>query len=140
MTLNEAAEIRHTVRKYTDKKLPDDIIEKLNKRISDNNQKYGTSIKLITENTDALSAAVKLIMAKGVRNYIVLAGKDAPDTNEKLGYCGTDIMLYAQTLGLNSWWVGGTFSKSGGQEKCSRSRKNYRHNCCRIRRGSRNTA
>lgn len=123
MTLNEAAETRHTVRKYTDKKLPDDIIEKLNKRISDNNQKYGTSIKLITENTDALSAAVKLIMAKGVRNYIVLAGKDAPDTNEKLGYCGTDIMLYAQTLELNSWWVGGTFSRSGVRKNAPEAQK-----------------
>lgn len=123
MTLNEAAETRHTVRKYTDKKLPDDIIEKLNKRISDNNQKYGTSIKLITENTDALSAAVKLIMAKGVRNYIVLAGKDTPDTNEKLGYCGTDIMLYAQTLELNSWWVGGTFSRSGVRKNAPEAQK-----------------
>lgn len=123
MTLNEAAETRHTVRKYTDNKLPDDIIEKLNKRISDNNQKYGTSIKLITENTDALSAAVKLIMAKGVRNYIVLAGKDAPDTNEKLGYCGTDIMLYAQTLELNSWWVGGTFSRSGVRKNAPEAQK-----------------
>lgn len=123
MTLNEAAEIRHTVRKYTDKKLPDGIIEKLNKKIGDNNQKYGTSIKLITENTDALSAAVKLIMAKGVRNYIVLAGKDAPDTNEKLGYCGTDIMLYSQTLGLNSWWIGGTFSRSGVRKNTPEAEK-----------------
>ncbi len=38
---------------------------------------------------------------------------DLSDTDEKLGYCGADIMLCAQTLGLNSWWIGGTFSRSG---------------------------
>lgn len=113
MTLNEAAEQRHTVRRYTDKKLPADIIGKLSERIGGCNEKYGLSMKLITENTDALGAAVKLVMSKGVRNYIVLAGKNAPGTDEKLGYCGTDVMLFAQTLGLNSWWVGGTFSRSG---------------------------
>ena len=113
MTLNEAAECRHTVRKYTDKKLPADIADKLTERLNRCNEKYGLSMKLITENTDALGAAVKLIMSKGVRNYIVLAGKDLSDTDEKLGYCGADIMLFAQTLGLNSWWIGGTFSRSG---------------------------
>lgn len=113
MTLKEATEQRHTVRRYTDKKLPDDIVGKLTERINRCNEKYGLSMKLITENTDALGAAVKLIMAKGVRNYIVLAGKDLPGTDEKLGYCGADIMLFAQTLGLNSWWIGGTFSRSG---------------------------
>lgn len=113
MTLKEAAEQRHTVRKYTDKKLPADMIEKLTERIGGCNEKYGLSMKLITENTDALGAAVRLVMSKGVRNYIVLAGKNAPDTDEKLGYCGADIMLFAQTLGLNSWWIGGTFSRSG---------------------------
>ena len=33
------------------------------------------------------------------------------DVDEKLGYCGIDTALYAQTLGLNSWWVGGTFNR-----------------------------
>lgn len=113
MTLKEAAEQRHTVRRYTDKKLSADIVGKLTERINRCNEKYGLSMKLITENTDALGAAVRLVMSKGVRNYIVLAGKNTTDTDEKLGYCGADIMLFVQTLGLNSWWVGGTFSRSG---------------------------
>lgn len=113
MTLTEAAECRHTVRKYTDRKIPQEIADKLAERINNGNENFGLDMKLITENTDALGTAVKLILAKGVRNYIVLAGKNDSDTEEKLGYCGTDVMLFAQTLGLNSWWIGGTFSKSG---------------------------
>lgn len=70
-------------------------------------------MRLVTDNADALNMFIKLVLAKGVRNYIVLAGKNFEDVDEKLGYCGADVMLFAQTLGLNSWWVGGTFSRSG---------------------------
>ena len=123
MTLKEAAECRHTVRKYTDRKIPQETADKLTERINDCNEKFGLDMKLITENTDALGTAVKLILSKGVRNYIILAGKNAPDTEEKLGYCGTDVMLLAQTLGLNSWWIGGTFSKSGAKKNAPEAEK-----------------
>ena len=111
MTIKEAMENRHTVRRYTDRRIPSEKSDLLCSRILENNNKYDLNIKLVTENTDAFSAVIKLVLAKGVRNYIVLAGKDAADTNEKLGYCGADIMLYAQTLGLNTWWVGGMFNR-----------------------------
>lgn len=123
MTLKEAAECRHTVRKYTDRKIPQEIADKLTERINACSEKFGLDMKLITENTDALGSAVKLLLSKGVRNYIVLAGKDAPDTEEKLGYCGADVMLLAQTLGLNSWWIGGTFSKSGAKKNAPEAEK-----------------
>ena len=123
MTLKEAAECRHTVRKYTDRKIPQEITDKLTERINACNEKFGLDMKLITENTDALGTAVKLVLSKGVRNYIILAGNDAPDTEEKLGYCGTDVMLLAQTLGLNSWWIGGTFSKSGAKKNAPEAEK-----------------
>ena len=40
-----------------------------------------------------------------------IAGNDTDDLAEKLGYSSADIMLYAQTLGLNTWYVGGTFNR-----------------------------
>ena len=123
MTFKEAAECRHTVRKYTDRKIPRETADKLTERINACNEKFGLDMKLITENTDALGTAVKLVLSKGVRNYIILAGKDTPDTEEKLGYCGTDVMLLAQTLGLNSWWIGGTFSKSGVKKNATEAEK-----------------
>lgn len=39
-------------------------------------------------------------------------GDDSPELEEKLGYSGADLMLYAQTLGLNTWYVGGMFDRS----------------------------
>ena len=111
MTMKEAMQERHMVRKYLDKPIPADIVETLNDRIRKLNNDHGIEMKLITEDKSAFSTVVRLILAKGVRNYIILAGKEADDLSEKLGYASADIMLFAQTLGLNTWWVGGTFNR-----------------------------
>lgn len=111
MDLKEAMNQRHMVRKYTDKPLSAEIVKQLNDRAEKMNQSYGTSITLKTEDTRAFNALIKLILAKGVRNYFIMAGKDRPEPDERLGYCGAELMLYAQTLGLNTWWVGGTFNR-----------------------------
>lgn len=113
MTLEEAMRSRHTVRRYTDRKLPQEILEPLQGRIVKNNQEYGLTMNLVMENTEAFGPALRLFLAKGVRNYVILAGKDEPGLEERLGYCGADVMLFAQTLGLNSWWVGGTYRRKG---------------------------
>lgn len=111
MTLSEAIRERHTVRKYTNQKLPENVVNQLSCRIGELNGQYGLNMRLITDNTQAFGGLLGLVLAKGVRNYIVLAGKDSPDVDENLGYCGIDAALLAQMLGLNSWWVGGTFSR-----------------------------
>lgn len=111
MTLEEAMKKRHMVRKYTDKPLPADVIKLLNDRVEADNKKYNLTIQLAVNDSSAFHAVIKLLLAKGVKNYFVLAGPNTPDLDEKLGYCGADLMLYAQTLGLNTWWVGGTFNR-----------------------------
>lgn len=125
MTIKEAMEVRHTVRSYVDRAISQETVSLLTERIARNNRAYQLSMKLVTEDTRAFPAAMKLILAKGVHNYIVLAGANGSGLDERLGYCGADVMLYAQTLGLNTWWVGGTFSrksvrKSAGLTKAER--------------------
>lgn len=100
------------VRKYTDKPLSDEIIAKINERIELNNKTYNLNMKLMINNSKGVSSIMKLIMARGVNNFIILAGDVSGNLDERLGYSGADIMLYAQTLGLNTWWVGGTFNRS----------------------------
>ena len=88
MTMKVAMHERHMVRKYLDKPIPADIVETLNDRIRKLNNDHGIEMKLITEDKSAFSTVVRLILAKGVRNYIILAGKEA-----------------------DTWWVGGTFNR-----------------------------
>lgn len=119
MTIKEAVKERHMVREYTDKAIPPDIAGALNERIVLNNKKYDLQLALILNNSDGVSGIAKMLLSKTVKNYIVLAGTDTPELDGKLGYCGADIILYAQTLGLNTWWVGGMFNGRGALKHLS---------------------
>ena len=116
MTIKEAVKQRHMVRKFTDKPIPADLAELLNARIAENNAAHGLNLKLVTGNSAGIGGMAKMLLTKTVHSYIVLAGKDRADLDEKLGYCGADLCLYAQTLGLNTWWVGGMFSGKGAMK------------------------
>lgn len=69
MTIKEAISVRHVVRKYVDKPIPAEIIEKLNARIAENNSVYGLEMRLKINDDKAFNAIIKMILAKGVRNY-----------------------------------------------------------------------
>ncbi len=101
-------------------------MESLNARITENNKKYNLHLALVVGNSDGIGSMAKLLLSKTVNNYIVLAGVDAPNLDEKLGYCGADLILYAQTLGLNTWWVGGMFNGKGALKNLNN--KNVRVN------------
>lgn len=119
MTIKEAIKERHMVRQYTDKAIPADIVELINARIAENNKKYDLELALAVGNSDGIGGMAKLLLSRTVNNYIVLAGADALELDEKLGYCGADLILYAQTLGLNTWWVGGMFNGKGALKNLS---------------------
>ena len=117
MTFDEAIKARHTVKVYKKKPIPADVAKQLNERIKALNEGLDVFMSLVTNDSSALNAAYRIAMTKNVNNYIVLSGKNEKDLEEKLGYGGADIMLYAQTLGLNTWWVSGTFNKGNAREK-----------------------
>lgn len=114
----KAISTRHKVTKYTNRSLPSDIINMINKRISYINYNIeDIKLKLMINNTKGLTTFFKLFISKGVKNYIILSGKDSIDLEEKLGYYGMDIMLFVQSLGLNTWWIGDTYNKKYVQKE-----------------------
>lgn len=112
MDIKEAIYARHTVRKFQDKPLDEVVVKTLKARIEQVNKEHKVNIKLVTNESVPVWGVMKFFMTKGLKNYLVLSGPERTDIEETLGYCGIDIALYAQTLGLNSWWVGGTYSKN----------------------------
>lgn len=118
MTVRDAMKERHTVRKYLDKPLPNEVVAKLRARLNEANGVSGLGLTLATSNSDGLGNMAKLI-SRNVKNYIALAGSDRPDLDEMLGYWGADAMLFAQSIGLNSWWVGGMFNAAGATRHLS---------------------
>ncbi len=116
MDFKEAMKKRHVVRRYRDEELDLETVSALKKRVEEDNEKYQVHVRLETEDSSALNLMGKLA-SKNAVNYFIMSGKESADLNERLGYVGADLMLYAQTLGLNTWWIGGTFSKKTSKEK-----------------------
>ena len=114
MTLLEAIEARHSVRKYKDEPVPEDILATLRSRISEINERAGLHIQLVTGEPKAFSGLMSYGSFYGVTTYLVMAGKKDDDLDEKIGYYGEQLVLLAQTLGLNSCWAGISYSKIPG--------------------------
>lgn len=105
-------EERHSVRNYLNKPVPEDIVKKLEEKVKEVNQKSGLGFKIVFNEPDAFGKVIlNYGVLKGVENYIICAGQDSHDFEEKYGYYGEELVLYLQSLGLNSCWVGLTVNK-----------------------------
>ena len=110
MTLQEAMTARHSVRQYLDKPIEAEKIEELKALIDECNREGGTHLQLVTNEPKAFTGGMaKYGKFSGINNYIAVVGKKGDDTN--LGYWGEKVVLHAQMIGLNTCWVGLTFSK-----------------------------
>ena len=115
MTIQEAIEARHSVRVYRDQPLTEEIIKLLESKIDELNREGQLHIQLIRNEPKAFQGTLaKYGKFRGVNNYIVMAGKKSDDLDERVGYYGEQLVLYAQTLGLNTCWVGLSYSKVPG--------------------------
>lgn len=111
MTLLEAIEVRHSVRRYKEKALPKNVADLLQKKIDELNTEGNLHIQLIQNEPKAFKGVLAYGKFSGVNSYFVLAGKKADDLDERIGYYGEHLVLFAQTLGLNTCWVGLTYTK-----------------------------
>ena len=115
MTLHEAIEARHSVRAYKDQPLSEDVVKVLEDEITIINKEGSLHIQLILNEPKAFQGTLaKYGKFRNVTSYLVMAGKLAEDLDERVGYYGERLVLLAQTLGLNTCWVGLSYSKVPG--------------------------
>ena len=110
MTIYEAMNERHSVRKYTDRPIEAEKIAALNEEIEKINAESGLNIELILDEPKAFSGMLaRYGHFSGCTNYFCISAPDGRD--EDVGYFGEKLVLMAQTLGLNTCWVVLTYSK-----------------------------
>ena len=115
MTILEAIEARHSVRAYKDLALKEDVVKALEHEIEVLNQEGKLHIQLIQHEPKAFQGTLaKYGKFRNVQSYFVMAGKKANDLDERIGYYGERLVLFAQTLGLNTCWVGLSYTKVPG--------------------------
>ena len=112
MTLQEAIEARHSVRAYKNEPLAEDVSRRLEEEIAEVNQRGCLHIQLIQDEPKAFQGTLaKYGKFRNVTSYLVMAGRKADDLDERIGYYGECLVLLAQTLGLNTCWVGLSYKK-----------------------------
>ena len=110
MTLQEAILARHSVRQYINKPIEAEKIAQLQALIHKSNQEAGLHMQLVVNEPKAFAGGLaKYGKFSGVGNYIAMIAPKNKDV--ELGYYGEQVVLLAQTLGLNTCWVGLTYSK-----------------------------
>ena len=114
MTLLEAIGARHSVRRYKDEPISEEVLTILRNKVWEINKGTGLHIQLVTEEPKAFGGLICYGSFSGVRNYFVMAGKKDENLDEKIGYWGEHLVLLAQTLGLNTCWAGLSYSKIPG--------------------------
>ncbi|MBR3455324.1 MAG: nitroreductase [Bacteroidaceae bacterium] len=115
MTIQEAIQARHSVRAYKDQPLSEEIVKVLEDEIVKLNHEGQLHIQLICNEPKAFQGTMaKYGKFRNANNYLVMAGKKADDLDERVGYFGEHLVLLAQTLGLNTCWVGLSYSKVPG--------------------------
>ena len=113
MDIYEAMRARHSVRAYEQRAIEGEIKDMLEDKIAELNGRSGLHIQLITHEPKAFDSPMAHYgKFSGVTDYIAMIGKKDDELEEKCGYYGEKLVLFAQQLGLNTCWVALTYSRA----------------------------
>jgi len=114
---------RHSVREYLDKNIDIDALAKINPEIERINNENDLHFQLVTNSPETFS---KFILPYGklkAFHYIALVGKKCDNLEEKVGYYGEQLVIFAESCSLDTCWVGGTYSKRNTKVKIGKDEK-----------------
>lgn len=113
MTLAEAVFTRTSCRDFLPQPISAVQRQQLEKAIQQCSHRFGLHIRLICNSPETFRAPSRTWgRIRGASNYLLFAGSaGSPDLEEKCGYCGEELVLTAQTMGLGTCWVGGTYDR-----------------------------
>lgn len=107
MTEIEALRERHSVRNYKDIRIDADTLDKLSAFIEKCNDEGNLNIQLCKDAGNTYNRLMNKAMGLGsAPSVIACIGKDDDTLDERIGYYGQKIVLFAQSLGLNTCWTG----------------------------------
>ena len=103
----QAIRERHSVRNYLDRKIDPDIAQKLETYIKEANRESGLHFQFLQDAGKTFNRLLTRAAGLGsAPSVIACVGPNGADLEERIGYYGERIVLYAQQLGLNTCWAG----------------------------------
>lgn len=113
-TMLKAIRERHSVRRYLAKPIEEDVRSLLNAKIDELNREGRLHMQPVYDEPKGFSGFFAYGQFSGVMNYIVMAGEKDDTLDSRIGYYGEQLVLYAQSLGLNTCWAGLSYRKVKG--------------------------
>lgn len=124
MTELEAINQRHSVRQFEKKPIDPAIVKQLMQKMDEVNRESGLHIQLFTDEPGAfLGNETHYGQFSRCCDYFAVVGPKGKD--ETVGYYGQKLVLYAQTLGINSCWVALTYKKGNVKVDAAAGEKLY---------------
>ncbi|MDE7409794.1 MAG: nitroreductase [Muribaculaceae bacterium] len=117
MTELEALRERHSVRKYQDRPLEESDVKALQEEISKLNREGNLNMQLVLNERKAFKGFLSYGSFSNVSDYIMIVGKKSESLEYRAGYYGEKLVLFAQSIGLNTCFVGLTYKKIDGAFK-----------------------
>lgn len=105
MRVSDTIPLRHSVRRFLDKPIHPAKAAQLQYVIDQCNRDFGTHIQLVLNDPEVFAGQKGF---ENAVNYIALVAPRGKDARKTLGYCGEQLALKAQAIGLNTCWVAGT--------------------------------
>lgn len=112
-SVDELIKLRHSVRSYESKDLPESIIEKINKYIDNLSTPFNGKVRIkIIKKSDYDEKLGTYGVIRGAMYFLAVACEKGKFDLETLGYTFEKVILYCTSLGLGTVWLGGTFNKA----------------------------
>lgn len=119
MTISEAIQKRHSVRAYLKRPIDGAVLDALQAEIKACNLESGLNVQLFLNEPNAVKGLWASYGAfENADNYLALIGPDTDDLSERSGYFGERLVLFAETLGLNTCWIAGSYQKARVKKLC----------------------
>ena len=116
MDIYEAMRARHSVRAYEQREIEGGIKDMLEDKIAELNGRSGLHIQLITHEPKAFDSPMAHYgKFSGVTDYIAMIGKKDDELEEKCGYYGEKLVLFAPQLGQTHGKQNGSDAVAGAQ-------------------------
>ena len=105
--LEEAIKNRHSVRNYKPDPIEPEKAELIRQKIDELNREGNLHLQFIEDSGKTYNKLLNRTMGlDSAPSVIACVGKEDDTLEERVGYYGEQLVLYAQSLGLNTCWAG----------------------------------
>ena len=103
----EAIKERHSVRSFKPEKIDHKKVEQIKEKIDELNAEGNIHLQFIEDAGNTYNKLLNRVSGLGTApSVIACVGPDDPTMEQRIGYYGEKLVLFAQDLGLNTCWTG----------------------------------